>query len=72
MGDLVTILIQQGNIENRFQLIIAVIPDIGKRTAGLEKMVPLFPDPECVCLDAGNIFQVFDGEGIHAIKLIIL
>jgi hypothetical protein len=44
MRDLKAVFIQQCNIEERFQLIVTVIPDIGSRALWLQKIITLLPD----------------------------
>jgi hypothetical protein len=60
MRDLEPVLVKQGNVQDALQVFTAVIPDIRERSAGFEKMVTLFPNPECMGFNAGEVFEVLD------------
>ena len=64
--DLEAVFVKEGDVEERFQLLVGVIADIGLRTLRLEKAVALLPDPDRVCLDPGQILQILDSKGVHA------
>jgi hypothetical protein len=66
MGDLESIPVQQGDIEQGLELIITIIPDIGGCPLGFQEIVTLLPDPDGVGLDPGKVFQVFDGKSVHS------
>jgi hypothetical protein len=53
MGDLIPIFVQQGNIENSLQLLVAVVTDICPGTTGFQKIIPLFPYSYGMGLDPG-------------------
>jgi hypothetical protein len=67
MGDLVTILIEKGNIEDGLEFIIAVVPDIRGGTLWFQEMIPLLPDTDGVCLDPGQVLEILDCESIHTV-----
>jgi hypothetical protein len=71
MGDLETVFIQKSNVQNSFQLIVAVIADIRIRSMRFQKVVTLLPDAERMGLDAGKVCQVFYSKRIHRLLLSI-
>jgi hypothetical protein len=67
MGDLITVFVQKSDVQDGFQLLIVVIPDIGIRALGLQEAVTLFPDADRVGFHAGQVLQIFNGKCVHDI-----
>ena len=58
-GNLKSVLIEKGYIEQKFEVFILVVPDIGFGALGLDNMVALFPYANGMGLYAGKFFQIF-------------
>jgi hypothetical protein len=65
MGNFIPIFIEERNIQYGLQLLVAVIPDVGLRSAGFQEVIPLLPDPDRMRFDPRQVLQVFYGEGVH-------
>jgi hypothetical protein len=53
---------QQRNVKQFLQCGRIVITDIGIGSHRLEHIVPLFPNPDGMCLDSRKIFEVFNAK----------
>jgi hypothetical protein len=65
MRNLEAILVEQGYVQHFFQVVVAVVTDIGIGTVGFQEMIALFPYPDGMGLDAREILQIFDGKSVH-------
>lgn len=65
MRNLVPVFIQQGNVEDFLEFIIAVIADIRLRSLRFDKRIALLPNTNGMGLDAREILQVFYGKRVH-------
>jgi hypothetical protein len=65
MGYLIPILVQQRDIQQGFQLLAAIIPDIGLGPTWPEKIIPLLPYTYRMGFDAGKILKILYREDIH-------
>jgi hypothetical protein len=58
--DPASIIVQNGNVEQQFQVIVVIVPDIGTRTLWFGNFITLLPNPKRMRFDAGESFHVFD------------
>jgi hypothetical protein len=65
MGDLVPILIQQGNVQDLFKFAVIIIADIGISPPRLKEGIPLFPNPNCMGFNPGKVLKVFNGKCVY-------
>jgi hypothetical protein len=63
--DFEPVFIEQGDVENFLQFIIAVVANVGVCSLGLQKTITLFPNTYRMGFNAGKIFEVFDGKSVH-------
>ena len=59
-GNFYAIAIEKRNIEDKLEVIVLEIPDIGVGPLGVNNPIALFPNAQCVGFDAGNVFNIFD------------
>lgn len=71
MADLVAVFVEQGDVEDGFQFIGAVVTDIGFGPLGFEEVVSLLPYADGMGLDAGEVFKILDGEGVHGCRFCV-
>jgi hypothetical protein len=65
VGNFVPVFIEQGNIQDYFQLFIGVIADVGRSTLRTQKGVALFPYTNGMGFNTRKIFQILYSKGVH-------
>lgn len=61
LGDLIAVFIEQGDVEEEFEVFVLIVADIGRGPVGVDDAVALFPNPDGMGLDARELFQIFYG-----------
>jgi len=67
-GDLVTMVIEEGDAEHAFQVIAIINPVIARLSPGAEDLVALLPDTQGMGLDAAHILDIPYGKSVHRLK----
>lgn len=71
LGNLDSVLVEQGDIQDAFEVIILIIPDIGRRSLGLDDTIALLPYPEGMGFDSRKFFQVANGIDCHVVDYLM-
>jgi hypothetical protein len=58
VGDFDPVPVQHGYIEDFFKVFVSIIPDVGVGTMGFDQIIPLFPDPDGMSLNAREFLKL--------------
>jgi len=60
MGDLIAISVEERNVKDQSQVKVIIISDVCGCALRVNNFIPLLPHSDCVSLDAGELFEIFD------------